>query len=180
MKNFFYTICLILIVSLLAMGQQQTESPRAELFGGYSHLIGDQQGFNVSAAGNINKWLGVVGDFSRLSSKITEQNITEKITGNIYLFGPQFSYRGNKRVTPFARVMIGAATVKSKATLGSQSQEFSETNFSYGVGGGLDIRVSKNVAIRAIQADYIHTSAFGEGHHNGRLSFGVVFRFGSK
>jgi opacity protein-like surface antigen len=180
MKNFFYATCLILLVSSAATAQQETELPRVEIFGGYSHLIGDQLGFNVSAAGNINKWLGVVGDFSRLSSKITEQNITEKITGNIYLFGPQFSYRGNKRVTPFARVLLGAATVKSKASLGSQSLEISETNFSYGAGGGLDIRVSKNVAIRAVQADYFHTSAFGEGQHNGRLSFGVVFRFGSK
>ena len=180
MKDFFYAICLILLVSSAASAQQEMEFPGVEIFGGYSHLIGDQQGFNVSAAGNINKWLGVVGDFSRLSSKITEQNITEKITANIYLFGPQFSYRGNKRVTPFARVLLGAATVKSKASLGSQSLEFSETNFSYGVGGGLDIRVNKSMAIRAVQADYIRTSAFGEGQHNGRLSFGVVFRFGSK
>jgi opacity protein-like surface antigen len=180
MRRIFCTVCLILGVSLSTMAQQQTEFRRVEIFGGYSHLIGDQQGFNVSTTGNINNWLGVVADFSRLSSKITEQNFTEKITANMYLFGPQFSYRGNKRVTPFARVLLGATTVKSEATLGSQSLEFSETNFSYGVGGGLDIRVSKNVAIRAVQADYIHTSAFGEGQHNGRLTFGVVFRFGSK
>jgi opacity protein-like surface antigen len=180
MKSFFYAVCLILLVSSAASAQQESEFPRVEIFGGYSHLIGNQQGFNVSAAGNINNWFGVVGDFSRLSSKITEQDITEKITANMYLFGPQFSYRGNKRVTPFARALIGAATVKSKVSLDNQSLEFSETNFSYGVGGGLDIRVSKNVAIRAVQADYIHTNAFGEGQHNGRLSFGVVFRFGSK
>ena len=181
MKRIFCAICLILIVSLSAMGQQQQpEFRRVEIFGGYSHLIGDQQGFNTSATVNINKWFGIVGDFSRQSSKITEQNFTEKITANMYLFGPQFSYRGNKRVTPFARVLLGAATVKSKATLGNQSVEFSETNFSYGAGGGLDIRVTKNIAIRAVQADYIHTSAFGEGQHNGRLSFGVVFRFGDR
>jgi hypothetical protein len=172
MKKIFYAVCLILLVSSATTAQQETEFPRVEIFGGYSHLIGNQQGFNVSATGNINKWFGVVADFSRLSSKITEQNITEKITGNIYLFGPQFSYRGNKRVTPFARVLLGAATASSKVSLGSQSLEL--------VGGGLDIRVSKNVAIRAVQADYIHTSAFGEGQHNGRLSFGVVFRFGNR
>ena len=179
MKRFYYAVFLILIVSLSAIAQE-TEVPRVEVFGGYSRFIGDQQGFNVSAAGNINKWFGVVADFSRVSLKMTEEDFTEKITANTYLFGPQVSYRGNKRITPFARVLIGAVTLKSKTTLGNQSFEFSQTNFSYGVGAGLDIRVNKNVAIRAIQADYIHTSVFGEGLHGGRLSFGVVFRFGSK
>src|SRR5215203_3201957 len=131
MKTIFYAACLILAAFLTATAQQQTESSRVEFFGGYSHFIGNQQGFNVSAAGNINKWFGVVADFSRVSSKITEGDFTEKITANTYLFGPQFSYRGNKRITPFARVLIGAATVKSTAASGNQSVEFSETNFSY-------------------------------------------------
>jgi opacity protein-like surface antigen len=181
MKRIFYTACFILVVSLSALGQEtETEAPRVEVFGGYSRFIGGQQGVNVSAAGNINKWFGVVADFSRVSLKMTEGDFTEKIKATTYLFGPQFSYRGNKRVTPFARILIGAATVKSTATLGNQSFVFSDTNFSYGAGAGLDINITKNVAIRAIQADYIHTSAFGEGLHGGRLSFGVVFRFGSK
>jgi opacity protein-like surface antigen len=167
MKRICYAICLILIVSSASIAQwTNVESPGVEIFGGYSHFIGDQQGFNVSATARITKWLGITADFSQVSSKITDQDFTEKITAHTYLFGPQFSLRQNKRVTPFVRVMLGAATVKSKATSGSQTLEFSDTNFSYGAGGGLDIRVSKNVAIRAIQG--------------GRLSFGVVFRFGNR
>ena len=176
MRRVLCSVCLVLVVSIAASAQVKKEFPRIEVFAGYSRLIGDQQGFNGSIAGNINGWFGVVGDLSSLSSKMTEGSITEKISGNIYLVGPQFSYRA-KRVTPFVRGLLGAATAKSKLTVGNQSFEVSDTNFSYGVGGGLDIRVSKHVAVRAIQADYIHTSAFGEGQHNGRLSFGVVLGF---
>lgn len=179
-RRIVYFICFTLIMSVSLIGQDKPEAPIVEVFGGYSRLIGDQQGFNVSIAGNVNRWFGVVGDFSHLSAKMTEGDFSEEISGNIYLVGPQVSYRGNKRFIPFARALIGAATVKSKLSSGTESIEFSETNFSYGAGGGLDIRVNKHVAIRAIQLDYIHTSAFGEGQHNGRVSFGVVFRFGNR
>jgi opacity protein-like surface antigen len=168
--------CLTLITCLPALAQD--EAPRVEIFGGYSHNIGDAQGWNASVAINANRWFGVVADFSGLTSKTREQDFEEKIRANTYLFGPQFSYRGNKRVTPFARVLFGASNLNAKATELGQSAEFSDTNFSYGLGGGLDIRVSKRIAIRAVQADYIHTRSFGEGQHNGRLSFGVVFRLG--
>jgi opacity protein-like surface antigen len=174
----FCVFCLTLIMCLPAAAQDQVS--RAEIFGGYSHNIGDAQGWNASVAVNANKWFGVVADFSGLFSKTREQDFEERIRATTYLFGPQFSYRGNKRVTPFARVLLGASNLNAKAIEAGQSAEFSDTHFSYGVGGGVDIQVSKLISIRAVQADYIHTRFFGEGQHNGRLSFGVVFSLGGK
>ena len=171
-----YVVCLTLFTCLPALAQD--EVPRAEVLVGYSHNIGDAQGWNASVAVNANRWLGVTADFSGLTSKTIGQDFEDKIRANTYLFGPQFSYRGNKRLTSFARVLFGASNINAKATEFSQSAEFSDTSFSYGVGAGLDIRVSKRLAIRAVQVDYIHTRFFGEGQHNGRLSFGVVFRLG--
>ena len=177
MKTLF-VVCLTMFTCIPALAQDET--PRVEILGGYSHNIGDAQGWNASFAVNANKWFGVVADFSGLTSETRAQDFEEKIRANTYFFGPQFSYRGNKRVTPFARVLLGASNVNAKATELGQSAEFSETSFSYGVGVGLDIRVSRIIAIRAVQADYIHTEFFGEGQHNGRLSFGVVLRFGGR
>ena len=170
--------CLTLFTCLPALAQDK--DPRAEIFAGYSHNIGDAQGWNASVAVNANRWFGVVADFSGLTSKTREQDFEERIRANTYLFGPQFSYRGNKIATPFARVLLGASSLNARATDLSQNAESSDTGFSYGVGGGLDIRVSKRIAIRVVQADYIHTRFFGEGQHNGRLSFGVVFRLGGR
>jgi opacity protein-like surface antigen len=171
-----YVVCLTLLTCLPSLAQEK--APKVEIFGGYSHSIGEAQGWNASVAVNPNRWFGVVADFSGLYSKTKEQDFQETTRANTYLFGPQFSWRGNKRVTPFARVLVGAASINTKATESGQSAEFSDTSFSYAVGGGFDIRVNKRIAIRAVQADYIHTRFFGEGQHNGRLSFGVVFQFG--
>ena len=171
-----YVICFTLFTCLPALAQDQV--PRVEILGAYSHSIGDVQGWNTSVAVNATEWFGVVADFSRLTSRTSEPDFEEKIAATTYLFGPQFSYRGNRRVTPFARVLFGVSNINAKATELGQRAEFSDTKFSYAVGGGLDIRVSKRIAIRALQADYIHTKFFGEGQHNGRLSFGVVFRLG--
>lgn len=44
----------------------------------------------------------------------------------------------------------------------------------------MDIKVSRSVAIRAAQAEYMLTRSFGETQHNFRFSTGVVVRFGSK
>ena len=179
MKRIFYAVCLILVVSLSATAQEkETEVPRVEVFGGYANG-GSSQGWNASIAGNVNKWFGVVADFGGQYSNVKEVDFQEKIKSKTYLFGPQVSFR-YKRVTPFVRVLVGGATVKTNAVESGQTFSFSDSSFVVAGGGGLDVRVNKRIAIRAFQLDYMRTKFFGESQHNGRLSFGVVFRFGSK
>ncbi len=53
------------------------------------------------------------------------------------------------------------------------------------LGGGLDVNVHDRVAIRLVQANYVLSRFEGfsgrtENQHNARLSFGVVFRLGSR
>jgi opacity protein-like surface antigen len=57
---------------------------------------------------------------------------------------------------------------------------FSDSSFGMALGGGLDVKLSEHVAIRAIQLDYLRTGFFNETQNKGRLSVGVVFRFGRK
>ena len=175
MKRVPYVVCLSLL--LCSPIYAQNEAPRVEVFGGYSHNIDDAQGWNASLAFNPNGWLGAVADFSGLTQKESEQGAEGRIRANTYLFGPQFSHRG-KRFTPFARFLFGTTSINARATSINQSLSVSDTRFSHAAGGGLDIRVSRVLSIRAIQADYIHTSFFDEGQINGRLSFGIVLRFG--
>jgi len=176
MKKVPYAVCLSLLLCLPILAQN--EAPRTEIFGGYSHSIGNAQGWNASVAVNPNGWFGVVSDFSGLTQKDSEQGVEGRVRANTYLFGPQFSYRGNKRITWFVRFLFGATSVNANATDPDQNVSISDTRFSHGAGGGLDIRINKVLSIRAIQADYIHTSFFDEGQVNGRLSFGIVLRFG--
>jgi hypothetical protein len=72
----------------------------------------------------------------------------------------------------------------SKCTGGGCTPLPKENKFAMTVGGGLDIGVSRHVAIRLIQAEYLMTSfenlSTGKSarQNDMRLSSGIVFRFG--
>jgi opacity protein-like surface antigen len=141
--------------------------PKAEVFTGYSYVRGDLDanlnGWNASVAGNANKWFGVVADFGG--------NYTDGFKLHSFLFGPKFTYRDNERVNPYVQTLFGAVRLSNGG---------SNTAFGWTVGGGFDVKVHKNVAIRVIEAEYFLLRDNGASAHNGRVSTGVVWRFGGK
>jgi hypothetical protein len=52
--------------------------------------------------------------------------------------------------------------------------EESETGFAGAFGGGLDIRASERIDIRAFQFDYNPTRLDGSTQHNFRVGVGIV------
>jgi hypothetical protein len=48
------------------------------------------------------------------------------------------------------------------------------SNKAYGFGGGVDVKISDKLAIRAGQVDYINLRISGVGTNNLRMSFGIV------
>ncbi len=97
-----------------------------------------------------------------------------------YMFGPEFSYRGNSKVRPFAHALFGASKAEVRKLdvdwtreyqqdynngnnlyayryLGNISGSFSNTGFAMALGGGLDINVNDRWAIRLVQVDYMPT-----------------------
>lgn len=181
MRKFLYSSVLALVSALLMSASAAAqETPKAEVFGGYAYAGEGTHGWNTSVAGNVNRWLGVVADFSGQYTSLDEVDVREKIRTHSALFGPQVSLRRHKRVTPFARALFGASHVSTDATEFGQSFAFSDTTFALALGGGLDVRVNDRLAVRAFQADYVRTRFFGGTQNKGRLSFGLVFRFGRK
>lgn len=164
MRKMWFIFAIVLCLPLSAAAQ---ETPKAEVFAGYSYFRGDLDanfhGWNFSVAGNPNKWLGVVGDVSG--------HYVENVNLHLFLVGPRFSYRKGERVTPFAQTLVGAIRLGGS--------DFDNTAFAWTVGGGFDIKVSRNVAVRIIDANYVLLRDNGVSAHNGRLSTGLVFRFGS-
>jgi hypothetical protein len=94
------------------------------------------------------------------------------------------------RTTVYGHALFGVAHIsfnKAKLTevlgiLGQQPSGFSSNSFAAAFGGGIDVRLSRTVSLRAIQADYVLTHfrdlADGGRHNqnNIRVSTGVVFR----
>jgi opacity protein-like surface antigen len=192
MRKLLY-VCTVLLLATLPAAAQTT--PAAEIFGGYQYarinpgegVDGfNQNGWNAALQINANNWFGIVADFSGVygSPRITVPGGgSAKVDTNFhsFLFGPQFSYRGHERVTPFARALFGAIRANAAAFGTSDSQ----TAFGMALGGGLDVNVHDHVAIRLVQADYVLSRFEGfsgqtKNQHNARLSFGIVFRVGSR
>ena len=171
---------MILLVGLLlltAATSQAQDTPGAEVSAGYSFVrLGvsygvNQNGASVSVAGNFNRWLGLVGDvggYHTSGAGVTFNTYT-------YMGGPRVSYRNSSRVTPFAQVLVGGA----RGSLNGFGTSGSGNGFAYSAGGGVDLGVTKHLAMRP-QLDYIGMRFPGNTVHTVRGSFGIVFCFGGR
>jgi hypothetical protein len=173
MRKLIGLVGLLGLTLLLALPAAAQETPKAEVFVGYSLFRPESAGFNqhgflLSGAGNFNNWLGVAGEFSAHFHKESGVNTNAEILA----FGPRFSIRKAKRVTPFIHILFGVARFEVAS--------FNDTGFAMVAGAGLDIKVNDVVALRPVQIDYVLDRVGGSTGHNGRYSAGITFRFGNK
>jgi opacity protein-like surface antigen len=155
-----------------------------------------KRGFTLSTTINVNQYLGFEASFQRNADEILkiEQVATAKAfkerDGNFsLLFGPRFALRKHKVFTPFAHVLFGFDRMKitpryeinnvKNAGIPSLTESI-DTGFGVALGGGIDAKVNKNVAVRIAQVDYVRAGHDAITTSNIVLSFGVVLRFGGK
>ena len=177
MKRVFFAVLSLLLAALPAFAQEQT--PKAELSGGYAYAGEATHGWNASAAFNLGRHFGLVADFGGHYSNLETPGERERIRTHSYLFGPRLSAR-TRRATPFAHALFGVSHIATRAETPGQTFRFTDATFGVALGGGLDITLSRRLALRAVQADYLRTRFFGETQHKGRLVFGLVLRLGEK
>jgi hypothetical protein len=163
------------LFSLAAFAQEGTgATPKAEIFGGYQYTRFDggvnANGWNTAVAGNLNRWFGIAADFSgayKSQNGVSFNNYT-------YTFGPVVSYRHNETITPFAHFLAGG--FHSSASFGGLSG--SGSGFAMMFGGGVDVKATRRVAVRAVQFDWLSLRANGASDNNNmRLSTGILFRY---
>jgi len=210
----------ILLTSALPLLAQNTvspsksavEYPKVELFLGYTRfgtasndtvpgnrMVGVNGG-SASLAFNLNRYVGIVGDFggyddSQLQLTGTGANealvVDSSGTGYTYMFGPRFSFRNSSRFTPFAQALVGGVHASHVTVSGCAGTGCAPlpTQLALGVtgGGGLDIRLTHHFSIRAVQAEYMMTRfadvAYGSNgdattQNDLRLSSGLLVSFG--
>src|SRR5258708_22058376 len=167
--------------------------PRFEL-GGMYHFInfapGDpfQNFSNQGGAGvftyNASRWVGLTAEAGTYSSKrnifpLTGNN--NQVDGGIitYLFGPRLNLRKFDYFVPFGEILVGGARGNGQIT-GSVEQDA----FAMAAGGGVDMVLTKNLAWRVVQLDYLMTTFSGNAlgatarQNNFRAGTGLVLRFG--
>ena len=154
-------------------------------------------GFEISATGNLSRYFGIKGDFStHFKSRTFPFGSIAVPTAEVDVDSRLFNFLGGVQIKdnstegtfkPFAHALVGAAHVRNRvdfnadvciAVIPSQCPEDftdSETGFAAAFGGGIDIRASDRISIRAIQLDYNPTRVFDSTQHNFRIGVGIVF-----
>jgi opacity protein-like surface antigen len=205
MKKLSFLASLVVLCLPLAVSAQEV-APRVEISGGYSFLrvdLGalppnvipsggntgklDTHGFNVSFAGNPARHFGIVSEVSQYTKSETFNVLGSPIAAGVnvkfrvltLLFGPRVTLHRGK-VEPFVHALFGAARATAEAPGLGVSAEDAAYAFAYALGGGFDVKVHNNFAIRLGQVDYLGARAGGEGFDNFRYSVGVVIRLGNR
>lgn len=167
--------------------------PRYEISGMYFYVNAgpgspfanfSNQGGGASFTYNASRWLGLTGelagyDFKRSLFPLTGSTASVNGTMVSYLFGPRLNWRKFDYFVPFAHFLLGGAHSGIELTsTGNQS------SFALAAGGGVDMVLTKYLAWRVAQLDYLMTSFSGPAlggnarQDDFRAGTGVVFRFG--
>jgi hypothetical protein len=98
-----------------------------------------------------------------------------------FTVGPRLSHRfSGGRFTPFVQGLVGAAHGFDGLFPGANgSASGAASSLAVLAGGGLDLKMNRHVAIRAVQADYLRTQLpNGQGNEQNllRLGAGIVLR----
>jgi len=131
------------------------------VFGGYQYLhFGNTTTDSVSGSGqsyngwdgaatfNFNKHLGLTGDFGGGYATIGG------VSSHIYTYtgGPVLSLDAGGKINPFVHALFGGA----HASASESSVSISENGFTTMLGGGVDVKVNRAIAVRLIQVDWLY------------------------
>jgi outer membrane protein OmpA-like peptidoglycan-associated protein/opacity protein-like surface antigen len=165
-------IAVLCTFATLAAAQDQP-GPKWELYGGYSffhpgadvhgqlpaglfpltsRLEANPRGAGVSATYNFNRWFGFTLDASTHWGS-GEATIGRRIDDAAFTnlsFGPKVTFRSH-RFSPFLEALVGDHRLMPDAF-----HDIDKLGFL--LGGGLDINLSRHVALRLFRADYIMSS----------------------
>jgi opacity protein-like surface antigen len=209
MKRVFLPV-LVLFLGNVAFAQ---DTPKFEVSIDYSYMRfvpqnnNIIQSFSLNGGGgaftyNVNSWLGIKGEFEGYLSQTRSFNLSNTpacvsegiCTGNVqanlftYNVGPVIKYR-SPHFQPFVEVMFGGAHSNVDANLAQDctgcviSKSPSNNAFDFIIGGGIDIPITKNIAFRPAEVDYVLTrfgndfTAGNNNQSNFRYQAGVVFSF---
>jgi opacity protein-like surface antigen len=195
MRKPIFMIFFLLCSGSLCIAQTRADQ-KNEFFAGYSYQSADintltidprrtsQNGVNVEYTRNLTRNIGITGDlsahFHRDSSSASGGTFTRRRDQYFLLGGLQFKAHNDSRLQPFAHALFGVSLFRGfTSNISASGNVFTiddATAFGMALGGGLDIRASKRIDVRLVQADYSPTH-FGPGwQQNIRLSFGIIFK----
>jgi hypothetical protein len=196
MRKILVALVLLACSSLPLMAQDYS---KVEIFGGYQYThfgsstspIATANGFDGNFTYFFNKSVGVEGDFTgayqKTSVEVTESNgsvLAADVPLHWYSYagGPVFSFPAGNKIRPFAHALFGGVHETTSASAEGATVSVSINGFTTLIGGGVDLKLSKHIALRLVQADWVlyRVSAFGmtaTSHDTIKIASGVAFYF---
>jgi len=192
----------VLVIGLLSLPLMAEDNSKVEVFGGYQYLrlndVGgcgssngcpniNANGWDAAATAYFNRFLGVTGDFSGTynTQSVSVEGITASIPLHFYTFagGPVVAFREGK-INPFVHALFGGVHVSASASAEGASASVSQTGFLTAVGGGVDVKLNRVIAVRLVDGDWVYyhfSGIFGgpsySSNGNIRIATGIVLKF---
>jgi hypothetical protein len=203
MRKFTVLVMSVLVFSACALAQMEPQPlvvPNTELFIGYAFQHADTSGSDLLRVNgvstnlvdvnstNLNGFafefthylpsrLGFTFDISRGSNKSVDPTGIQ-YTRMSYMAGPSYRLHQIAFLTPSIHVLAGVDhdSFTIPTTLPST---FNQTDLAFAAlaGGTLDGNLSRHVAIRLAQVDYLYTHHYGTNQSSFRYAGGLVVRF---
>jgi len=206
-KRFLLMVCLVLLPAVAVRAQSV---PRLEVAVGYSYMYfhtdlpqpstHSLNGGGISLVYNATSWLGLEAQMNGYSFGQSWSDTLHRLGyvgpagANMftYQFGPQLK-KHSGRWQPYVSTLYGVAhsggyasalRAKGSGTYILTSGGGNSTAFAMEVGGGLDIRLSKTVQLRAAEVDYQLTrfgyQAYSANQNNIKYFGGINFTLSPK
>jgi hypothetical protein len=171
---------LLAFVLLLGVATWAQDVPKVEIPLGFSMInvhpnLAPITSFNVFGGGgqvdfNFGNVFGIKADLmgytqgSGLRHQLTEHGLASgAANGNLftYMFGPQIK-KHTGTFQPFAEALFGSAHTNAYATILTAEGKLlhgqgDNNGFAMAYGGGLDLQVSRHLALRPVEVDYLFT-----------------------
>jgi hypothetical protein len=173
------------------MAQMETkpvEVPKTEFYIGYAFLHADTAGSNVVSSTNMNGFafefshymhshnLGFTIDLARTSnSKVDSTGI--KYLRTSYMAGPTYRIHNIGFFTANVHALAGIDRDDFTVPQTSNTIDYRNTDLAAAIGVSVDGNLSRHLALRVAQVDYIYTNHNSTNQGSFRYTGGVVARF---
>jgi hypothetical protein len=138
------------------------------------------EGGSLQIHGQFWRGLGVVADVAGLHSGNASGTGVglDLVTAT---FGPRYTWSpAHRTYSLFGQVLTGEANGLNSVFPTSSGAADSATSLALYVGGGANLRLTRRIAVRAFEADWLRTqmpNASTNVQNNLRLGSGLIFRF---
>ena len=133
----------------------------------------------LDATYHLNEAFAITGQFTA-SHAGNISALGQNLTLMTYMAGPRVTIQ-RRRLVPFSQILFGIGHGSDSYFPSGTTYTTSASSFAYEPGGGLDINLSPRLAVRALEANYLHTD-FPNGtsnfQHHLVISAGVVLKLG--